>query len=85
MSEDLKRIASKVFKPTIRLMRVRKRYQSLVQQIQQIQEGTCHLESNIFRFQSQRNLTTKLERSNAERWYLIPEGTWRDMKNISTL
>ena len=34
-------------------------------------EGTCLLESNLFRFQSQRSWTTKLERSNAERWYLI--------------
>ena len=30
----------------------------------------CELESNLFRLQNQRRLTTTLERLNAGRWYL---------------
>ena len=37
MLEDLKRVASKFFKLTNRLIRTRVKYQSLVQQVQQIQ------------------------------------------------
>ena len=73
MLKDLKRVVTKFHKLTIRLIRTRERYQSLVeqaQQIQQIQKGTCQLESNLFRFQSQRSLTTQLERMKVERWYL---------------
>ena len=53
---------------------------ALCNKFNKFEEGTCHLESNLFRFRCQRNLTTKLERSNAERWYLIlkPRGkTWK--------
>ena len=53
MLEDLKRVISKFFKLTNRLIRTREKYQSLVQQV---------LESNHFRFQNQKSLTTKLER-----------------------
>ena len=37
MLEDLKRVVSKFFRLTNRLIRTRERYQSLVQQVQQIQ------------------------------------------------
>ena len=37
---------------------------------------------NLSPFHSHRGLITKLERSNAELWYLNLTGTWRDMKNL---
>ena len=39
MLEDLKRVVSKFFKLTNRLIRTREKYQSLVQQVQQIQRS----------------------------------------------
>ena len=48
MLEDLKRVVTKFHKLTNRLIRTREKYQSLVEQVQQIQKGTCQLESNFF-------------------------------------
>ena len=66
MLENLKRVVSKFFKLTNRLIRTRERYQSLVQQVQQFQREDVPVKP----FLDSRSLTTKLERSNAERWYL---------------
>ena len=72
LCEDMKRVGSKFFNLTNRLIRTRRRYHNLAQQVQQIQtrERATWSQTFFFRSQSQRSLTTKLERSNAERWYL---------------
>ena len=56
MLGDLIRVVSKFSKVTNKLIRTREKYQSLVQQVQQVQREN---ESN-----HQRRLTTNLERSN---------------------
>ena len=71
MFEDLKRITSKIFKSIIRLMRTRKRYQSHVQQIPQVQRGNVSPGVKPFSIPESEELDNKPERSNAERWYLI--------------
>ena len=48
MLEDLKRVVSKFFKLTNRLIRTRDRYQSLVQQVQQIERRSVPVGVNFF-------------------------------------
>ena len=83
MLENLKSVVSKFFNLTNKLIRTRETYQSLVQQVQQIQRGNVPAGVKLFRFQSHKSLTTKLERSNAERWHLNLKARG-DMKNSSS-
>ena len=60
MLEDLKRVVSKFFKLTNKLIRTREKYQ--YSKSSKFKGRTCQLESNRFRIQNQKSLTTKLER-----------------------
>ena len=67
--EDRKRVVSKFFKLTNRLIRTREKYQSLVQQVQQIQRENVPAGVKPFSI-PESEVTTKLERLSAERWCL---------------
>ena len=69
MLEDLKRVVSKFFKLTNRLIRTREKYyQRIAQQVQQIQSVNVPAGVKPFRFQNHKSLTTKLERLSVGRW-----------------
>ena len=80
MSQDLKRITSKVIKPTNRQMHTRKRYQSLVQQIQQIQRGNVPPGVKSFSIPESEELDNQARQIECGTLVPDPEGTWRDMK-----
>ena len=61
MLENLKSVVSKFFNFTNKLIRTRETYQSLVQQVQQIEDGTCRLESNLPESEELDNQARKIE------------------------
>ena len=47
-------------------------------------EGTCHLESNLFSIPGSEELDNQAPKNNCGTLVLEPEGTWRDMKKFFT-
>ena len=81
MPKGLKRVASKVVKPTIRLTRTRRRYHYLAQQVQQIPRGNVPSGVKPFSIPESEELDNQARKIECGTLVLEPEGTWRDMKN----
>ena len=81
MLEDLKRVASKFNKLTKRRIRTRERekYQSLVQQVQQIQRW-WNVPAGVTPFSTPESEELDNQARVCGTLVLEPEGTWRDMK-----
>ena len=80
MLEDLKRLVSNFFKLTNRLIRTGEKYQSLVQQVQQIQRDSVPAGVKPCSIPISEELDNQALKIECGTWVLEPEGTWRDMK-----
>ena len=78
MLENLKRVASKFFKLANRLIRTRDRYQSLVQQVLQIQRENVPAGVKPFSIPESEELDNQARKIECGALVLDPEGTWRD-------
>ena len=78
MLEDLKRVVSKFFKLTNRLIRTRGKYQSLVQQVQQIQREKVPAGVKPLSIPESEELDNQARKMECGTLVLEPEGTWRE-------
>ena len=78
--EDLKRVVSKFFKLTNRLIRTIEKYQNVAQQVQQIPRENVLAGVKSFSIPESEELDNRAQKIECGTLVLEPEGKWRDMQ-----